>query len=50
MLNLLIDCFFEKKWREFSEIQCATWIYVDKESLTRFIKWIISGDDEEAWS
>ena len=41
---------FNEKWIEFSEIQCASWIVVDKESMRRFEKWKETGDPDEAWS
>jgi hypothetical protein len=40
----------DKDWREFSEIQCATWIRQDKESTKRFFEWRKSRDPEDAWS
>jgi hypothetical protein len=40
----------ETQWREFSEIQHATFLIVDEESLVRYRLWEASGDDEDAWS
>ncbi len=43
-------------WRAFSEVQCATWMCADDEetreggNVTRFIRWVETGDDEEAWT
>ena len=37
-------------WAKFSEIQCATCISPDAGSVERFLEWIESGDDEDAWS
>lgn len=37
------------RWREFSQIQCATWIVVGADSLARFRTWIETGDREECW-
>ena len=39
-----------KLWIEFSEIQCASYIQVDKSSIQRFFNWIFTGDDNNAWS
>lgn len=40
----------EVLWRKFSEIQCASWMGLSKEEISRFQDWIISGDDDDAWS
>ena len=39
-----------KLWIEFSEIQCASYIQVNKSSVERFFTWIFTGDDNNAWS
>ena len=41
---------FDKVWREFSEIQCATYLVIDEDTTKRFKLWRISGDPEDAWS
>lgn len=40
----------EEQWERFSEIQCAEYLVVDDESISRCREWIKSGDDEDAWS
>ena len=40
----------EVLWVEFSNIQKAEYLTVDKETLDRFVKWVASGNDEDAWS
>ena len=40
----------EKLWIQFSNIQCASYIVQDEESIKRFNKWLSTGDDEEAWT
>lgn len=37
-------------WKKFSEIQCATWIEWNEESVERFILWRKSGNDDDAWT
>lgn len=37
-------------WAEFSNIQHASSLIVDEESMERFKKWLESGDDKDAWS
>lgn len=37
-------------WVNFSNDQTANCVIVDKESVERFIKWIETGDPDEAWS
>lgn len=41
---------FDRLWREFSSIQCATWIVIDPESMARFNQWKLSEDNDDAWS
>lgn len=41
---------YVKLWEEFSEIQCASWIIMDKFSIDRFSEWLKTGDDNDAWS
>ncbi len=40
----------EEQWKRFSEIQHATYLIKDTESMARCRKWLESGDDEDAWS
>ena len=40
----------EEQWIEFSEIQCAVYLVVDDQSVSRCQEWIKSGNDEDAWS
>jgi hypothetical protein len=44
------DEMFDIQWKKFSEIQFATYLAVDQESLDRFYLWIETGDDEDAWA
>lgn len=37
-------------WKEFSDIQHASYLIVDPMSVKRFKKWIATGKDDEAWS
>lgn len=37
-------------WENFSFVQAATWLVVNKESIDRFRIWIRSGDPDDAWS
>ena len=41
---------FAMLWKKFSEIQCATWMHPNKESMDRFTLWLKTGDDNDAWS
>lgn len=44
------DVRFDELWSEFSEIQCASWLIIDRESVSRFKDWMKSGDPDDAWS
>jgi hypothetical protein len=37
-------------WIEFSEVQCAGGLDIDKAGVKRFLKWKETGDDNEAWT
>jgi hypothetical protein len=37
-------------WKRFSEIQHANFLIIDGDAIERFVKWIETGDDNEAWS
>ena len=39
----------EEQWKKFSEIQYATYLHVDRESVERCRGWLKSGNDEDAW-
>jgi hypothetical protein len=36
-------------WEKFSDIQCATWMEMNEEGRERFLAWLRSGNDEDAW-
>lgn len=34
-------------WKDFSYAQKASWIYIDREAVTRFSEWLRTGDDPQ---
>ena len=38
------------KWGEFSNIQQASFLIVNEEGLRRFVTWMETGNDDDAWS
>ena len=47
--NMTLDE-LEEKWIAFSNIQQANFLIVTEEGLRRFITWMETGKDEDAWS
>lgn len=40
----------EIKWVEFSNIQQADFLIVNEEGMRRFVKWMETGNSDDAWS
>ena len=49
-LNLFSENVFDILWDKFSEIQCATSMCLCDECKDRFVMWLKSGNDNDAWS
>ncbi len=47
---MMLNEYFTKLWQEFSEVQCASWIVIDRCSIERFSEWLKTGINDDAWS
>lgn len=49
-ISVLSECALKLLWRDFSDFFCAGYLIYNEIYINRFIKWVISGNDEDVWS
>lgn len=49
-LHFISEKIFILLWKKFSDIQHATFLILNNENKERFLEWIVSGNDDDAWS
>lgn len=49
-VSYLSDRALDILWEEFSNVQAASDLLKDQETMARFEAWLVSGKDDDAWS